>query len=109
MSRQSSAQTAHGQGDEAALDEELTKRAVGADAEYRDRVADELVVMAGDQREPLDRVRAGFQRRLMSRSDDYEATAGLREVEHALARTSYRDGPWLSQQREASRARGRSR
>jgi hypothetical protein len=80
------------------------QRAVESDSENRDRVAEELVVMTGDRREALDRVRARFQRRLLSRSDDFEATKGLRVVERALPRTSYRDGPWQAQQREARRS-----
>lgn len=50
----------------------------------RARAIDALVAISGSRREPLERARAEFQRRLARRSDDFDATQGLRMVEGAL-------------------------
>jgi hypothetical protein len=63
--------------------------------------AQELVALAGCRREPLDRMRVGYQRRLLAASDDFDATDGLRVVELALSLVPRQDGPWTAQSREA--------
>jgi len=43
-----------------------------------------LLALTGNRREALERMRRGFQARLHVRSDDFDATEGLRTVEIAL-------------------------
>ena len=67
----------------------------------RRRRAQELVARAGGRREPLERMLAGYQRRLHAASDDFDATDALRVVELALSVVGRSDGPWTAQSREA--------
>jgi hypothetical protein len=60
-----------------------------------------LVALAACRREPLERMRAGYQRRLHAASDDFDATDALRVVELALSVVGRSDGPWTAQSREA--------
>jgi hypothetical protein len=60
----------------------------------RARAIDALVAMSGSRREPLERARAEFQRRLAWRSDDFDATQGLRVVEGALGLVDRPGGLW---------------
>lgn len=60
----------------------------------RARAIDALVAMSGSRREPLERARAEFQRRLARRSDDFDATQGLRMVEGALGLVDRPGGLW---------------
>jgi|GEM_PF-4709625 hypothetical protein len=55
----------------------------------RKRAVAALAAIAGHRREPLDRARAHFQKRLSRRSDDYEATRGLQMVEAALVHIAH--------------------
>lgn len=49
---------------------------------------------AGDDREALEALRAGFQARIARRSDDFEASRGLKAVEAALNETTREGDPW---------------
>jgi len=49
---------------------------------------------AGDDRDALEAIRARYQARIARRSDDFEATRGLKHVEAALNRTTRADDPW---------------
>ena len=74
----------------------------------RERAIVDLVALAGGRPEPLDRLRLEFHRRLTYRSDDFEATQGLRLTEGALGRIPRPDGMWAWQARVRAR-RGRRR
>lgn len=55
----------------------------------------EAVVSAADgDRQALEAVRAGFQARIARRSDDFEATRGLRLAEAALNALPRDGDPW---------------
>jgi hypothetical protein len=60
----------------------------------RRRQAEQLVAAAGDQRQALEAVQAGFLRRLHQASDDFKATEGLRVVDLALSLMPRPEGPW---------------
>jgi hypothetical protein len=49
---------------------------------------------AGHDREALQALRRGYQARIAKRSDDFEASRGLRLVEQALKDTSREGNPW---------------
>jgi hypothetical protein len=86
--------------DDAALHRALAAQAVEPTRpEGRERVSADLLTMAGDRTEPLERVRAGLQRRLARRSDDFEATHALRLVEGALVQAKRPSGPWAERAR----------
>jgi hypothetical protein len=63
----------------------------------RHRRAQDLIELTGCQREPLERLRSGYQQRLHRASDDFDATDGLRVVELALTLVPTPDGPWTAQ------------
>jgi hypothetical protein len=69
----------------------------------RERAVVELIALAGGRREPLDRLRLTFHGRLTHRSDDFEATQGLRLTEGALGRIPRPDGMWAWQARVRAR------
>ncbi len=75
--------------------------------EARELAIAELGRLAGNRREPLARVRAELQHLLSLRSDDVDATQGLRLAEAALARVERPDGVWEWQARERRRRRAR--
>lgn len=56
--------------------------------------ADAAVAAAGSDREALEALRAGFQARIARRSDDFEATRGLKLSEQALNTTTREGDPW---------------
>jgi len=89
------------------LHRELMARALQPTAtpEDRESVIAELIALAGDRPEPLERVRLEFHRRLTHRRDDFDATGGLRLVEGALGMVSRPDGEWRRQIRERRRRR----
>ena len=78
---------------------------VGDDAPSGDRWrrARELVARAAGRRESLERMRAGYQRRLHATSDDFDATDALRVVELALV--SRRKVRWSVDRSESRSAR----
>jgi hypothetical protein len=85
---------------DATLHEALAARAVEpTEPEARQSAVADLLALAGDRTEPLERVRAEFQRRLARRSDDFEATHALRLVEGALVQAKRPDGPWAEEAR----------
>lgn len=55
---------------------------------------DPEISAAGDDREVLERLRAGYQARIARRSDDFEATRGLKATERALNATTRTGDPW---------------
>ncbi len=55
---------------------------------------DAEISAAGDDREALEHLRAGFQARIARRSDDFEATKGLKATERALNATTRPGDPW---------------
>lgn len=86
--------------DDATLHEALAARAVEpTEPEARQSAVAGLLALAGDRTQPLERVRAEFQRRLARRSDDFEATHALRLVEGALVQAKRPDGPWAEEAR----------
>lgn len=56
--------------------------------------ADAAVAAAGTDRDALGDLRAGFQARIARRSDDFEATRGLKLCEQALNATAREGDPW---------------
>ena len=60
----------------------------------RRREAERLVAAAGDDRQVLEAVQAGFLRRLHRASDDFKATEGLRVVDLALSLMPRPEGAW---------------
>lgn len=64
---------------------------------HRRRRAERLATAASGDRRQLEELRAGFLRRLLHTSDDFEATEGLRTVEAALSRTPRTQGLWAWQ------------
>ena len=52
------------------------------------------VASADGDRDTLEQLRAGFQARIARRSNDFEATRGLRLVEQALNQTTRMGDPW---------------
>ena len=74
---------------DATLHRALAMRAVEPTTpEERGHAVAGLLALAGDRVEPLEGVRAEFQRRLARRSDDFEATHALRLVERALVQAA---------------------
>ncbi|MCU0309470.1 MAG: hypothetical protein MUE36_00800 [Acidimicrobiales bacterium] len=59
-----------------------------------DRSAEAAVAEAGDDRVALEELRATFQARIARRSDDFEATRGLRAAERALGGVPRDGDPW---------------
>ncbi len=49
---------------------------------------------AGGDRDLLEQLRAGYQARIARRSDDFEATRGLKAAERALNATTRTGDPW---------------
>ena len=74
-------------------------------AEQRHRQAKQLAVLVDGDREPLEELRARFQRRLHRASDDFDASEQLRTVELALSMTPRLAGPLTWQRRERRRGR----
>jgi hypothetical protein len=58
------------------------------------RSAETAVTRAGDDRDALEALRTEFQARIARRSDDFDATRGLRAAERALAGIPREDDPW---------------
>jgi hypothetical protein len=63
-------------------------------AEARRRLARALAARADGNREPLERLRSHFIRRLHGASDDFAATAALRVTELALTLVPRPEGVW---------------
>jgi hypothetical protein len=95
-------------GDDDRRDVALVSRAVepAPTPDGRAGAIDELITLAGGCREPLERARDALQRRLWRRSDDFEATQGLRIIEGALGRVARPDEPWASRPRRRGRRAG---
>jgi hypothetical protein len=62
--------------------------------------AEQLAALAAGDRQQLEELRAGYLARLHRRSDDFEATEGLRTVELALSMTPRLEAPWDWQRHE---------
>ena len=101
--------SAHIQGGDETLHQTLRALALQpvSTPDDRARAIAELLQVAGSRREPLEAVRGEFQRRLMARSDDFEATHALRLVEGALVQAAWPAGPWPSTPRRRRRNRRR--
>lgn len=91
------------------IDEAVLERAVAPTPtpEAREDAIAGLRALSGQRREPLERVRAELQHRLAGRSDDLDATQGLRLIDAALTGLAWPDGPWRWQARERGRRRRR--
>jgi hypothetical protein len=74
--------------------EELVALAVAAGAADPGVAADRVYAAADGSRDRLSAAASLLIERLKLRSDDFEASLGLRIVERALVRAPYPDGPW---------------